>query len=62
VRIGIGPKPEKWDLADFVLSPFSKDDRKSVDEAIREIVPIVELITEGKTDRAMEKYNRKESE
>ena len=62
IRIGIGPKPEKWDLADYVLSPFSKAERKAVDEALEEIVPIVELITAGKTDRAMERYNRKEPE
>jgi len=59
VRIGIGPKPAGLDLACYVLSPFSKSDRKIIDDAIKEIVPITELITEGKTDRAMEQYNRK---
>ena len=59
VRIGIGPKPAGLDLAYFVLSPFSKADRKVIDETMKEIVPIAELITEGKTERAMDKYNQK---
>ena len=62
IRFGIGPKPEKWDLADFVLAPFSRKERQIVDEALKEIVPITELITQGQTDRAMERDNRKEPE
>ena len=60
VRIGIGPKPQGLDLASYVLSPFSKAERKQIDEAVREIVPIAELITAGKTDRAMDLYNQKQ--
>lgn len=62
VRIGIGPKPQGMDLAYFVLSPFSKEDRKCIDEVIKEIVPITELITAGETARAMERYNKKTDE
>ena len=59
VRIGIGPKPQGMDLAYYVLSPFSRSDQKLIDNAIKEIVPITELITSGETLRAMEKYNTK---
>ena len=59
VRIGIGAKPPKWDLADYVLAPFSKADRETIDETIREIVPITEWFVKGEIDRAMEKYNKK---
>lgn len=62
VRIGIGPKPAGMDLAYFVLSPFSRADRKIMDLVIKEAVPITELITAGKTERAMERYNRKANE
>ena len=34
VRVGIGGKPPGWDLADFVLAPFSKTDRSLTDEGI----------------------------
>lgn len=61
IRIGIGPKEPKWDLADFVLSPFPKDKRALVDEALDEIVPVTEMIVAGEIDRAMEKYNKKAS-
>lgn len=59
VRIGIGPKPPGLDLACYVLSPFSKEERKLIDQAIAETVPIAELITSGNVLRAMEQYNRK---
>ena len=60
IRVGIGARPEKWDLADYVLAPFSKDDRVNVDIAIKEAADAVEMILAGDLDRAMEKYNRKE--
>jgi PTH1 family peptidyl-tRNA hydrolase len=34
LRIGIGPVPEEWDPADFVLGKFDKDERSVVDDAI----------------------------
>lgn len=61
IRIGIGPKPERWDLADYVLAPFKKAERALIDEAIEEVVPITEMIISGNTDRAMEKYNKKQA-
>ena len=62
IRIGIGPKPQRWDLADYVLAPFDKASRAKVDEAIEEIVPIVKMITEGNIDKAMEQYNKKKTD
>ncbi len=35
LRIGIGPVPEKWDPADFVLAKFSKDEVPLINESIR---------------------------
>lgn len=59
VRVGIGAKPPKWDLADYVLAPFTKENREKVEEALGEIVPIIEGIVSGNIDRVMEKYNSK---
>ena len=59
VRVGTGPCPERWDMVDYVLAPFSKEDRKLVDEALEEAADAVELIVSGGIDRAMEKYNKK---
>ena len=59
IRIGIGQCPEKWDMADYVLSPFSKSDREIIDAMIGEAVNAAVMIIKGDTDRAMERYNRK---
>ena len=61
VRVGIGEKPEKWDLADYVLSPFSKAERRDVDEACEHAANAVEMIIAGRIDEAMERFNRRPS-
>lgn len=35
LRIGIGPVPEKWNPADFVLGKFTKDEIPFINESIR---------------------------
>ncbi|WP_230398579.1 aminoacyl-tRNA hydrolase [Novisyntrophococcus fermenticellae] len=62
IRIGVGEKPKNWDLADFVLSPFSKDERKRVDEAICHTADALELVLQEDIDGAMNRYNCKVSE
>lgn len=57
VKIGIGHKPEKWDLADWVLSQFSSDDRKKLDEVTGKAADAVERIINGEIDKAMNLYN-----
>jgi PTH1 family peptidyl-tRNA hydrolase len=34
LRIGIGPVPEGWDAADFVLGRFAVDERPTIEDAI----------------------------
>lgn len=60
IRVGIGARPEKWDLADYVLAPFAPEDRPAVDGAIKDAADAVELMLSEGRGRAMEKYNRKE--
>ncbi len=57
IKIGIGHKPEKWDLADWVLSSFSADELKKLNEAAEKSFDAVRLITEGNIDKAMNLYN-----
>lgn len=57
IKIGIGHKPEKWDLADWVLSSFSADELKKLNEAAEKSFNAVRLITEGNIDKAMNMYN-----
>lgn len=59
LKIGIGQKPPHYDLADFVLSKFSKSERQIIDKAILKAADAVdEFITNG-IDSAMNKYNIK---
>ena len=58
VKIGIGAKPSPdWDLADWVLSRFSKDEGKQLEQMFENAAAAVELIVEGRIDRAMNLYN-----
>ena len=59
IKIGVGAKPQGWDLADHVLSRFPDSERKLVDEAIREAADAVEKIIAQGPDAAINEYNRK---
>ena len=59
VRVGVGEKPAEFDLADYVLGHFSKEDQKLMDEAFKEAGDaVVEIMTAG-IDSAMNKFNGK---
>lgn len=59
VRVGVGQKPEGYDLADYVLGHFSKEDQKLMDEAFQEAGnAVAAIVTEG-IDAAMNKFNGK---
>lgn len=48
IRIGIGPKPEKGDLAAWVLSRFSAEEEKMLEESIGKLPDVVrEFVMNG---------------
>lgn len=59
VRVGVGAKPKGWDLADHVLSRFSKEDRVLVEEAIEKSCKAIRCFVEEGIDAAMNQYNGK---
>ncbi len=59
VRVGVGEKPKGYDLADYVLSHFSADDRDRMQDGMIKAVGAVEMILKGDIDGAMTEYNRK---
>ena len=61
IKIGVGEKPKNWDLADYVLSRFSKEDRVMVEESLKNVTHAVSLIVQGDTDEAMNLYNKKQT-
>lgn len=59
IRLGVGEKPKAYDLADWVLGHFNKEERAAMDEAVGKAVQAVGLtVTEG-PDAAMNVFNRK---
>ena len=59
VRVGTGAKPQDWELADWVLSRFPKEERTQVDDAIIRAAEAVETIVTDGIDTAMNRYNTK---
>ena len=59
VKVGVGAKPEGWDLADYVLSRFSREDEPLIRDAIKEAAKACESIILDGMDSAMNVYNRK---
>ena len=57
MKIGIGHKPEGWDLADWLLSRFSKDEMKLLAGVSENVIAAAELILGGQADKAMNRFN-----
>lgn len=57
IRIGVGAKPEGWDLADYVLGHFPPEERRTVDGVIADAANAVCLILSEGPDAAMNRYN-----
>lgn len=58
IKIGVGENPHPdYDLADWVLSTFKKDEMEQLKNAVESACEAVRLIADGKTDVAMNKFN-----
>lgn len=57
IKMGVGKKPNPgWDLADWVLSRFTEDELKAIQDAAERAASAAELIVQGKIDEAMNRY------
>lgn len=59
IKIGVGEKPDGYDLADYVLGRFDGTDRKIMDQAALTAADAVRLILAEGADAAMNVYNKK---
>lgn len=58
VRIGVGKKPHPdMDLADWVLSRFSPEEMKLIEQRLPDCKAAVELIIQGNINEAMARFN-----
>ena len=62
IKVGVGEKPPKWDLADYVLGHFSKEEQEQMEEGYEHAVCAVKEIVTGNIEAAMNEYNRKKKE
>lgn len=57
IKVGVGEKPPKMDLADYVLGHFLREEQDTMEEAFENgAKAAVSIVTEG-TDAAMNQYN-----
>ena len=58
LRVGVGEKPHPdYDLADWVLSKFTGEDKKNMDTAVKRAADAVECILAEGIDRGMGRFN-----
>jgi PTH1 family peptidyl-tRNA hydrolase len=59
LRIGIGEPPPQWDVADYVLSKFTKDEAETMAAAVNRAASAVVDWVEHGIDYCMNQYNTK---
>lgn len=59
IKLGIGAKPHPdYDLKDWVLSRFSKEDAAKMVDAAHNAAQAAQLIVQGKIDEAMNRFSK----
>lgn len=59
IKVGVGEKPQGWDLADYVLGHFSREERALVEDAFADAAEAAEMILADDLSGAMNKFNCK---
>lgn len=58
IKMGVGAKPHPdYNLADWVLGHFMKEDGEKLEQCFDNAVTALELMVDGKIDQAMNKFN-----
>lgn len=57
IRIGVGEKPKGWDLADYVLGHFKRDEEPLIREALGRVEAAVKVIMDDGIEKAMNDFN-----
>lgn len=59
IKVGVGEKPKEYDLADYVLGHFTKDEQENMKESYAHAIHGVELMLQDEMQAAMNQYNKK---
>lgn len=62
IKVGVGAKPPRMDLADYVLSRFSQGEQKQMDVALKDGAEAVAMMMTDGAERAMNHFNTKKKE
>ncbi len=58
VKVGVGAKPEGYDLADYVLGHFSKGEKEAMEEAYDRASQAAAALLSDDVEHVMNEYNR----
>lgn len=59
IKMGVGQKPEGYDLVDYVLGHFPKEEREIMDESAKRAAAAIEVMIMEGADAAMNLFNKK---
>ncbi len=59
IRIGVGEKPKGWDLADYVLGRFDKEEEPQIREALKRVTQACAVMVTEDVNSAMNQFNQK---
>lgn len=59
IKVGVGDKPKEWDLADYVLSRFHKEEQPAIRQALKDTSDACRTMITSGIDAAMNVYNKK---
>lgn len=59
IKMGVGEKPKGYDLADYVLGHFTREERSCMDECAKMAESAVRLMIKDEVAAAMNQFNKK---
>lgn len=59
IKVGVGEKPKEYDLADYVLGHFAKEEREHMADSYKQAVSAIELMVQDDVETAMNQFNKK---
>ena len=57
MKVGVGEKPQGWDLADYVLGHFSKEEQQVMQESFDRAAGAATALLSEEVQQVMNEYN-----
>lgn len=61
IKVGIGTRPEDWELADYVLSRFKEEEQTTIRQALKDTSDACRTMITSGIDEAMNIYNKRKA-